>query len=198
PRARGRRVGTHLPELAAPGEDGKGRGGRPRAHARLRGTVREAGHHAVRLHPRPLAAAPVGPWSGAHRPDLRVLGARARGACRRRAPGARGGAVPRLHPCRRRAADERGAVAAGGRGARAGRPHRHARRHRVVSAGGEGRRRIVPLLALAAGLSLLGWLLHHTGLEPVWERVRVLGWAAPLVVAPYLVIAMIDARGWRH
>ena len=63
--------------------------------------------------------------------------------------------------------------------------------------GGEARRRIVPLLALAAGLSLLGWLLHHTGLEPVWERLRVLGWGAPLVFVPYLVIAMIDARGWR-
>jgi len=66
-----------------------------------------------------------------------------------------------------------------------------------VVSGGEARRRIVPLLALAAGLSLLGWLLHHTGFEPVWERLRVLGWAAPLVFVPYLVIAMIDARGWR-
>jgi putative membrane protein len=66
-----------------------------------------------------------------------------------------------------------------------------------VSAGGDVRRRIVPLLALAAGLSLLGWLLHHTGLEPVWQRLRVLGWTAPLVFVPYLLIAIIDARGWR-
>jgi glycosyltransferase 2 family protein len=66
-----------------------------------------------------------------------------------------------------------------------------------VSAGGDARRRIVPLLALAAGLSLLGWLLHHTGFEPVWQRLRVLGWAAPLVFVPYLLIAIVDARGWR-
>jgi glycosyltransferase 2 family protein len=66
-----------------------------------------------------------------------------------------------------------------------------------VSAGGDARRRIAPLLALAAGLSLLGWLLHHTGFEPVWQRLRVLGWAAPLVFVPYLLIAIIDARGWR-
>ena len=66
-----------------------------------------------------------------------------------------------------------------------------------MSAGGDARRRIAPLLALAAGLSLLGWLLHHTGFEPVWQRLRVLGWAAPLVFVPYLLIAIIDARGWR-
>src|SRR5262249_19549604 len=119
------------------------------------------------------------------------------GACRRRAPGDCGGTLRRLHPRRRRAAHERRAVAPCGRGARAGRPHRHARRRRVVVSGGEARRRIVPLLALAAGLSLLGWLLHHPGFERVWERLRVRGWAAPLVFVPYLVIAMIDARGWR-
>jgi putative membrane protein len=66
-----------------------------------------------------------------------------------------------------------------------------------VSAGGETRRRILSLLSLAAGLSLLGWLLHHTGFEPVWQRLRVLGWWAPLVFLPYLVVAIADARGWR-
>src|SRR5262249_26500817 len=197
PRAGRRRVGTHLPELAAPGEDRKGRGGRPRAHARLRGTVREAGRHPVRLHPRPLPAAPLPPRCGAPRPGLRVRRSRAGAARPRRAPGDCGGALRRLRPRRRRAAHERRAVAPGGRGARAGRPSRHARRRRVVVSGGEARRRIVPLLALAAGLSLLGWLLHHTGFEPVWERLRVLGWAAPLVFVPYLVTALIDARGWR-
>jgi putative membrane protein len=66
-----------------------------------------------------------------------------------------------------------------------------------VSAGGDTRRRIFSLLALAAGLSLLGWLLHRTGFEPVWQRLRGLGWAAPLVFVPYLLIAIADARGWR-
>ena len=58
PRARGRRVGAHLPELAAPREDGEGDRGRTRAHARLRGTLREARHHALRLHARSDAAIP--------------------------------------------------------------------------------------------------------------------------------------------
>jgi putative membrane protein len=66
-----------------------------------------------------------------------------------------------------------------------------------VSAGGDTRRRIFSLLALAAGLSLLGWLLHHTGFEPIWQRLRVLGWAAPLVFAPYFLIEIADTRGWR-
>jgi putative membrane protein len=66
-----------------------------------------------------------------------------------------------------------------------------------VSPGGVARRRSVTLLALAAGLALLGWLLHRTGVGPVWERLRVLGWAAPLAFAPYLLVAVADARGWR-
>ena len=44
---------------------------------------------------------------------------------------------------------------------------------------------------------MLGWLLHHTGFEPVWQRLQVLGWWAPLVFLPYLVVAIADARGWR-
>jgi len=66
-----------------------------------------------------------------------------------------------------------------------------------VSAGGDTRRRFVPLLALAAGLALLGWLLHRTGIGPVWERLRGLGWAAPLAFVPYLLVVIADARGWR-
>jgi uncharacterized protein (TIRG00374 family) len=65
-----------------------------------------------------------------------------------------------------------------------------------VPAGGGRRRRLLTLLALAGGLALLGWLLHHTGLDPVWQRLRVLGWAAPLVFVPYLFVTVVDARGW--
>jgi putative membrane protein len=53
------------------------------------------------------------------------------------------------------------------------------------------------LLALAGGLALLGWLLHHTGFQPVWQRLRALGWAAPLVFVPYLLVTVVDAFGWR-
>ncbi len=66
-----------------------------------------------------------------------------------------------------------------------------------MPAGGGARRRLLTLLALAVGLSLLGWLLHHTGFQPLWQRLKVLGWAAPLIFLPYLLITVADARGWR-
>ena len=66
-----------------------------------------------------------------------------------------------------------------------------------MPAGGGPRRRFLTLLALAGGLALLGWLLHHIGFQPVWQRLRVLGWAAPLVFLPYLLVTVVDARGWR-
>src|SRR5207247_575273 len=49
---------------------------------------------------------------------------------------------------------------------------------------------------LAAGL-LLALLLYHAGIGPVLVRLRALGWGAPLVLVPYLVIAAFDALGWR-
>jgi uncharacterized protein (TIRG00374 family) len=66
-----------------------------------------------------------------------------------------------------------------------------------VLAGGARRRRLFTLLALAGGLALLGWLLHHTGFQPLWERLRILGWAAPVVFLPYLMVTIVDARAWR-
>lgn len=65
-----------------------------------------------------------------------------------------------------------------------------------MPAGGGPRRRFLTLLALAGGLALLGWLLHHIGFQPVWQRLRVLGWAAPLVFLPHLLVTVVDARGW--
>src|SRR5262249_21356062 len=88
-------------------------------------------------------------------------------------------------------------LAARGRGAGARRSHRHSRGRRVVSAGGDARRRIVPPLALAAGLSLLRWLLPRTGLEPVLQRLGGLGGAAPLVFGACLGLAVVAAGGWR-
>src|SRR5205823_4704136 len=49
---------------------------------------------------------------------------------------------------------------------------------------------------LAGGL-LLALLLYHAGIGPVLVRLRALGWGAPLVLVPYLVIAAFDALGWR-
>ena len=67
-----------------------------------------------------------------------------------------------------------------------------------TATGGAPRRRLLTLLAVAAGLAILGWLLHHAGLEPVWERVRALGWAGPLILAPYALVTLADALGWRY
>src|SRR4029453_8298589 len=106
-------------------------------------------------------------------------------------------ALRRLHPHRRRAAHQRRALAARRRGARARGSLRHERRHRVVPPGGARRRRLLTLLALAGGLALLGWLLHHTGFQPLWERLRILGWAAPVIFLPLPLGAILDARGGR-
>src|SRR5437773_12233953 len=51
--------------------------------------------------------------------------------------------------------------------------------------------------ALLAGGLLLALLLYHAGTGPVLVRLRALGWGAPLVLVPYLVIAAFDALGWR-
>src|SRR5438876_10606059 len=51
--------------------------------------------------------------------------------------------------------------------------------------------------AIAAGGLLLALLLYHAGIGPVLVRLRALGWGAPLVLIPYLVIAAFDALGWR-
>jgi putative membrane protein len=64
--------------------------------------------------------------------------------------------------------------------------------------GGSARRRLTTLLAAAGGLSILGWLLHHAGLEPIWQRLRALGWASPLILVPYGVVTLADALGWRY
>ena len=67
-----------------------------------------------------------------------------------------------------------------------------------TATGGAPRRRLMTLLAVAVGLAILGWLLHHAGLEPVWQRVRALGWASPLILVPYALVTMADALGWRY
>src|SRR2546428_12979757 len=51
--------------------------------------------------------------------------------------------------------------------------------------------------AVLAGGLLLALLLYHAGVGPVLVRLRGLGWGAPFVLLPYLVIAAFDALGWR-
>ncbi|HYV57861.1 MAG TPA: flippase-like domain-containing protein [Candidatus Nitrosopolaris sp.] len=51
--------------------------------------------------------------------------------------------------------------------------------------------------AIVLGTVLLALLVSYAGLTPVLARFRALGWAAPLVLLPYLVINILDTNGWR-
>lgn len=63
--------------------------------------------------------------------------------------------------------------------------------------GGGSRRRFVTLLTLAVGFAIIGWLLHRAGLTAILDRLRELGWAAPLLLVPHVVATTLDVLGWR-
>lgn len=50
---------------------------------------------------------------------------------------------------------------------------------------------------LALGLGAFAWYLHRAGLREVGAALARLGWAAPLVLLPYLGVYIVDALGWR-
>ncbi|HNQ73080.1 MAG TPA: flippase-like domain-containing protein [Verrucomicrobiota bacterium] len=52
-------------------------------------------------------------------------------------------------------------------------------------------------ILLLLGLSLFGWFIHRAGPAEIWAHVRQLGWAAPLVLLPYLVVYLFDTWGWQ-
>jgi putative membrane protein len=54
------------------------------------------------------------------------------------------------------------------------------------------------LATMAVGGLLLLLVVSHAGVAPVLERVRAMGWAAPLLFAPYLLINMLDTMAWRR
>jgi len=54
------------------------------------------------------------------------------------------------------------------------------------------------IAAVAAGVLLLALLVVYAGLWPVLERLQALGWRAPLVLVPYVGIAVLDTLGWRR
>jgi putative membrane protein len=67
--------------------------------------------------------------------------------------------------------------------------------NRSPEAGGGSRWRAAALIAL--GLALLGALLWSTDLSHVADDVRTLGWWAPFILVPYLVMGVVDAAAWR-
>ena len=62
-------------------------------------------------------------------------------------------------------------------------------------------RRRVPVLRTAAsvaiGLGLLGFLIYHADVDAIHDHMGELGWTAPLVLAPWIVIVCTDALAWR-
>ncbi|HJQ73430.1 MAG TPA: flippase-like domain-containing protein [Gaiellaceae bacterium] len=65
---------------------------------------------------------------------------------------------------------------------------------------GPGRRGMATLrtaASVALGLALLGLLIYHADVDAIHEHMGELGWTAPLVLVPWLVIACVDAIGWR-
>ncbi len=56
---------------------------------------------------------------------------------------------------------------------------------------------VIKGLLLAAGAALFAWFVGRVGLEGLGAALAPLGWAAPLVLAPYFVVYMIDALAWR-
>jgi putative membrane protein len=63
---------------------------------------------------------------------------------------------------------------------------------------GRGRAPLVrTAVSLVLGLGLLGFLIYHADVDAIHEHMGELGWTAPLILAPWLVIVCIDALGWR-
>ncbi|HKA53023.1 MAG TPA: flippase-like domain-containing protein [Candidatus Binatia bacterium] len=58
------------------------------------------------------------------------------------------------------------------------------------------KRLALQLAAALAGLGLLGLLVWNVGIGELVEHLRRIGWLAPLLLAPYSVIALCDAKGW--
>jgi len=52
-------------------------------------------------------------------------------------------------------------------------------------------------IGVVVGFALLALLLYHAGVEQVWQRLKLLGWAAPLIFVPYGLVAFFDTAGWR-
>ncbi|MEW6297822.1 MAG: lysylphosphatidylglycerol synthase domain-containing protein [Thermodesulfobacteriota bacterium] len=54
----------------------------------------------------------------------------------------------------------------------------------------------VHFAAILGGLGILGLLLWNVGVTDVVYYLRQIGWSAPLLLLPYLGVALCDAKGW--
>lgn len=46
------------------------------------------------------------------------------------------------------------------------------------------------------GLGLFGWFIHRAGPGEIWANVQKLGWFAPVILLPYLLVYLLDTWGW--
>jgi len=62
--------------------------------------------------------------------------------------------------------------------------------------GSHKRRLLLNIVAGLIGVSLLGFLVWEVGVSDILGYVRRIGWFAPLLLLPSVVIALCDAKGW--
>lgn len=58
--------------------------------------------------------------------------------------------------------------------------------------------RVRQVAALVAGLVLLGLLVWWAGVAEVLGQLRALGWRAPLILVPFMLVNVLDTFGWRR
>jgi putative membrane protein len=58
------------------------------------------------------------------------------------------------------------------------------------------RRLGIQFAAALGGLGLLGLVVWNIGIGEVVAHLRQIGWLAPLLLVPYIAIALCDAKGW--
>ena len=54
------------------------------------------------------------------------------------------------------------------------------------------------LLAFLGGIALFSFLIWNIGFGEVIKHIRPIGWQAPLLLVPYLGVALCDAKGWAY
>jgi putative membrane protein len=57
--------------------------------------------------------------------------------------------------------------------------------------------RLRTTLSVLVGLVLLGLVIYNADVDQIHERMDALKWRSPLVLLPWVLIAWLDARGWR-
>lgn len=57
-------------------------------------------------------------------------------------------------------------------------------------------RKLWRIVALCVGVTLFGWYVYRVGPRSVWETVRPLGALAPLILAPFFVVYLVDCLAW--